>query len=94
MSNAKERVGQDVPTPGLQSILAKVRELAQSATSQPAKSHKADASALSIKRAKLQHSQYDAAAGCSADKSAESSSKSAVTITFGDCAENHAGAAA
>ena len=89
--------------PCLKTILARVRELAaQSAQVAAAKSPKANASGIVSKRLKLDDSisnclsassasDHHATASSSADKSADSS-RSAVTITFGDCAENHAGA--
>jgi hypothetical protein len=87
------------PAPDLKSIFEKVKEIAsQSAASQMKKLSR---NASTLKRLRddgdagndinFEIQQQHAVDSC-ADTSAQSCSSSAVTITFGDCAENHVGA--
>ena len=92
MSNINKS-NNEARTPDLEFIFAKVRELASnSAASQTMKPLKALATSKRSRDDEVAtnaEAEQDAIAESLADKSMQSS---AVTVTFGDCAENHVGA--
>jgi hypothetical protein len=88
----------EAQTPDLKTIFAKVRELASHSAAglatQPSKAPAISKRSRDDEAAASADSEQLAAAESSAEKRTQSRANSAVTITFGDCAENHVGAIA
>ena len=102
MSNGSKS-GNVAPAPDLKSIFEKVKEIASQSAETVGRATKSSKTVSASKRSRDDGAAaHDAdaeveqqiTAESSGDKSTQSNSSSAVTITFGDCAENHVGAMA